>query len=151
VVVDSAPTDTDAADLPPPTDTRGPKAGPATRKAAARPIDRTEKIGMVATSYSLGPGQKFVEIRVHRSTGSKSATSFEWWTEPATALAGTDFSPQTPATVFFPSGVRTVSLFVKLLPNPARKRTAMFYVVLGNTSSASTLSSASKATISLHP
>jgi hypothetical protein len=56
-----------------------------------------------------------------------------------------------PATVFFPSGVRTVSLFVKLLPNASRKRTAQFFVVLGNTSSGTTLSSASKASIALHP
>jgi hypothetical protein len=47
--------------------------------------------------------------------------------------------------------VRTVSLFVKLLPNASRKRTAMFYVVLGNTSSGTALGSASKASIALHP
>jgi len=47
--------------------------------------------------------------------------------------------------------MRTVSLFVKLLPNASRKRTALFYVVLGNTSSGSTLNGASKASISLHP
>ena len=88
---------------------------------------------------------------MHRSTGSKAATSFEWWTEPASALAGTDFVTQAPATVFFPAGVRTVSLFIKLLPNASRKRTALFYVVLGNTSSGSALTSVSKASISLHP
>jgi hypothetical protein len=106
---------------------------------------------MVASSYSFRGGDKFAEIRVHRSTGSKGTTSFEWWTEPASALAGTDFAPQAPATVFFPAGVRTVSLFIKLVPNAARKRTALFYVVLGNTSGGSALSSASKAAISLHP
>jgi serine/threonine protein kinase len=124
------------------------KARPA---AAARPIDKTERIGMTAAAYSFGPGQKFAEIRVHRSTGSKGATSFEWRTEPDSALAGTDFAGQAPATVFFPAGVRTVSLFVKLLPNAARKRTAVFYVVLGNTSSGSALSNVAKASISLHP
>jgi serine/threonine protein kinase len=144
-----APSDTDEA--PTPADLPTPKADPKARNAAARPIDRTEKIGMVAGSYVFGPGQRFAEIRVHRSTGSKGATSFDWWTEPASALADADFAPQMPATVFFPSGMRTVSLFVKLLPNASRKRTALFYVVLGNTSSGSTLSSASKASISLHP
>jgi hypothetical protein len=106
---------------------------------------------MTAAAYAFRSGEKFAEIRVHRSTGSKGTTSFQWWTEPATALAGTDFAAQAPATVFFPSGVRTVSLFIKLLPNAARKRTAQFYVVLGNTSSGSALSSISKASISLHP
>jgi Protein kinase domain len=122
-------------------------------KAAApsRPIDRTERIGMDVSSYSFGAHEKFAEIRVHRSSGTKGGTSFEWWTEPASALAGTDFAPQAPATVFFPAGKQSVSLFVKLLPNAARKRTALFYVVLGNTSSGSALSKASKASISLHP
>jgi serine/threonine protein kinase len=151
-IADSGPADADIDDAPPPVAaTPAPKTDLKTRNAAARPIDKTERIGMLAASYSFRGGDKFAEIRVHRSTGSKGATSFEWWTEPATALAGTDFAPQAPATVFFPAGVRTVSLFIKLLPNTARKRTALFYVVLGNTSSGSTLNSASKASISLHP
>src|SRR5258708_23937532 len=144
-----APSDSDEAS--PPADLPAPKAALKARNAASRPIDRTETIGMVVNSYSFGPGQRFAELRVHRSTGSKDATSFDWWTEPASALADADFAPQMPATVFFPSGVRTVSLFVKLLPNASRKRTALFYVVLGNTSSGSTLSNASKASISLRP
>jgi hypothetical protein len=152
VISDSAPADADIDDAPPPAAAPpAPKTDLKTRNAAARPIDKTEKIGMLSTSYSFRGGEKFAEIRVHRSTGSKATTSFEWWTEPASALAGTDFAPQAPATVFFPAGVRTVSLFIKLLPNTARKRTALFYVVLGNTSSGSALASASKASISLHP
>jgi len=146
-----APADADIDDAPAPADVSAPKPGPKARNLAARPIDRTEKIGMNASSYSFGPGERFAEIRVHRSTGSKGATSFDWWTEPASALAGADFAPQTPATVFFPSGVRTVSLFVKLLPNASRKRTALFYVVLGNTSTGSALSGAAKASVSLRP
>jgi len=152
IIADSAPADADIDDAPPAAGAMpAPKTGLKTQNAAARPIDKTERIGMVVSSYSFRGGEKFAEIRVHRSTGSKATTSFEWWTEPASALAGTDFAPQPPTTVFFPAGVRTVSLFIKLLPNAARKRTALFYVVLGNTSSGSALSSASKASISLHP
>jgi serine/threonine protein kinase len=151
VIADTAPAEADIDDAPPPEATPAPKSVVKTQNATARPIDKTERIGMVANSYSFQGGDKFAEIRVHRSTGSKATTSFEWWTEPASALAGTDFAPQAPATVFFPAGVRTVSLFVKLLPNVSRKRTALFYVVLGNTSSGSALSSVSKASISLHP
>jgi len=151
VIPDSAPADT-ADDAPPPAETPAPKADLKVRNAtAARAIDKTERIGMVASTYSFGPGQKFAEIRVHRLNASRGITSFEWWTEPASALANTDFAPQAPTTVFFAPGVRTVSLFVKLLPNASRKRTALFYVVLGKTSSGSALSSASKAPIALHP
>jgi serine/threonine protein kinase len=151
VIPDSAPADV-ADEAPPPADTPAPKADRKVRNAtAARAVDKTERIGMVASAYSFGPSQKFAEIRVHRSNASQGITSFEWWTEPASALANTDFAPQAPTTVFFPSGVRTVSLFVKLLPNASRKRTALFYVVLGNTSSGSPLSGVSKASIALHP
>jgi serine/threonine protein kinase len=151
IIADSATADTDIDDAPPAEATPAPKAGLKAQNAVARPIDKTERIGMMASSYSFRGDEKFAEVRVHRSTGSKATTSFEWWTEPASALAGTDFAPQAPITVFFPAGVRTVSLFIKLLPNASRKRTALFYVVLGNTSSGSALSSASKTSISLHP
>jgi serine/threonine protein kinase len=152
LIAESASANADLDDAPPPAAaTPAAKTELRTRNAAARPTDKTENIGMPTTAYSFRGGEKFAEIRVHRSTGSKATTSFEWWTEPASAVAGTDFAPQAPATVFFPAGVRTVSLFIKLLPNTARKRTALFYVVLGNTSGGSALSSASKASISLHP
>jgi serine/threonine protein kinase len=150
VIADSGTTDADIDDAPPAEATPAPETLPKTRNPV-RPVDRTERIGLAAGSYSFRAGEKFAEIRVHRSTGSKGATSFQWWTEPASALAGTDFAPQAPTTIFFPAGMRSVSLFIKLLPNTSRKRTALFYVVLGNTSSGSALSSASKASIALHP
>jgi eukaryotic-like serine/threonine-protein kinase len=118
---------------------------------AVRPIDKTEKIGVASDSYSVRRGQKFTEVRVHRSSGSKGGTSFDWWTEPGSALAGTDYAPQAPATISFPAGVHTVSLFIKLLPNASRKRTDVFYVVLGNPSTGSSLGAVSKAVVSLHP
>jgi serine/threonine protein kinase len=151
-VIDSPVADSEINDAPPPAEAK-PTANieKARAAAAARPIDKTERIGLAAAAYSFGSGQKFAEIHVRRSTGSKGATSFEWWTEPDSALAGADFAGQAPATVFFPAGARTVSLFIKLLPNAARKRTAVFYVVLGNTSSGSALSNVAKASISLHP
>ena len=138
-----------------------PPAAPAPSKAdiknrnaapsAARPIDKTEKISLASASYPIGAGQKFAEIRVHRSAGSKGDASFEWWTEPGSALSGDDFAPQAPTTTFFPSGVHTVSLFIKVVPNAARKRPAVFYVVLGNPSTGTLLGAVSKAAVSLHP
>jgi hypothetical protein len=138
-----------------------PPAAPAPSKAdiknrnaapsAARPIDRTEKISLASASYPIGAGQRFAEIRVHRSAGSKGDASFEWWTEPGSALSGDDFAPQAPTTTFFPSGVHTVSLFIKVVPNAARKRPAVFYVVLGNPSTGTLLGAVSKAAVSLHP
>jgi serine/threonine protein kinase len=117
----------------------------------ARPVDTTERIGLVSAAYAIRPSQKFAEIRVHRSTGTKGSTSFQWRTEPGTALPGTDFVPQGPTTTFFPAGVRTVSLFVKIIPDASRKRPLTFYVVLGSPSNGSVLAKTAKATVSLYP
>jgi serine/threonine protein kinase len=117
----------------------------------ARAVNRTEKIDLDSAAYSIRSGQKFAEIRVHRSIASKRPTSFEWHTEQGTALEGKDFAPQAPSTAFFPAGMRSVSLFVKLMPNTSRKRADVFYVVLDNPSSGSSLGALSKSAVSLHP
>jgi serine/threonine protein kinase len=118
---------------------------------AARSTNRAEKIELDSAAYAIRSGQKFAEIRVHRSMASKRPTSFEWHTEPGSALAGTDYAPQAPSTAFFASGLRSVSLFVKLIPNTSRKSTDVFYVVLDNPSSGSSLGAISKSAVSLHP
>jgi hypothetical protein len=119
--------------------------------AAPRPIDKTQRIALGAGMYRIAPGQKFAEIQVHRSQGSNAGTSFEWWTESASALEGVDYVPQTRATMAFSRGKQTASLFVKLLPNASRKRSDVFYVVIGNPSSGSALGSVSKAKVALPP
>jgi hypothetical protein len=131
-----------------------PKSAAKVRAAAptpARPVDNTEKIGFGSAAYSIRPSQRFAEIRVHRSTGAKGATSFQWRTEEGSALAGTDFVPQAPTTTSFPAGARSVTIFVKLIPDASRKRPQEFYVVLSNPSDGSALGKTSKASVSLHP
>jgi serine/threonine protein kinase len=117
----------------------------------ARPVDNTERIGFASAAYSIRPSQKFAEIRVRRSSGTKGTTSFQWRTEEGSALAGTDFVSQGLTTAFFPAGVRTVSLFVKIVPDASRKHPQAFYVVLSNPSNGSALGKTSKATVSLYP
>jgi len=119
--------------------------------SAARPIDKTERISVESASYPIRAGAKFAEVRVRRSSGSKGTTSFDWWTEPGSALAETDYAPQAPTTTFFPAGKHTVSVFIKLLPKSSRKRAEVFYVVLGNPSDGSALGGASKAAVALNP
>lgn len=131
-----------------------PKSAAKVRPAASpppRPADNTEKIGFAAAAYSTRPNQKFVEVRVRRLSGAKGTTSFEWRTEEGSALAGTDFVPQAPTTTFFPAGVRTISLFIKVIPDASRKRPQEFYVLLGNPSSGAALGKTSKAVVTLHP
>jgi serine/threonine protein kinase len=119
--------------------------------AAARAGDKIEKIGLVAGTYRIAPGEKFAEIQVHRTSGANAGTSFEWWTESASAVEGVDYVPQNRATMSFSRGRQTASLFIKLLPNESRKRTDVFYVVIGNPSNGTALGAVSKAKIALPP
>lgn len=128
-----------------------PELKPSRSAAPARAVDKTPKIGIATPLYRIPAGDKFVEIQVQRSLGSKAGTSFEWWTEPASAVEGVDYVPQTQAIMSFPRGKSTMSLFVKLIPNASRKRKDAFYVVIGNPSSGSALGEVSKAKIALLP
>ena len=116
-----------------------------------RLIDKTEKIDIGARAYAIRPDQKFAEIRIHRSSVSKGSTRFDWWTEPASALAGADFVGQAPATTLFPSGKSSVSVFIKLIPNASRKRKGVFYVAIGNPRDGAALGAVAKAVVSLPP
>jgi serine/threonine protein kinase len=137
------------------TDTR-PAETPVKNRSAALPpktrlIDKTQKIDIDARAYAIRPDQKFAEIRIHRSSVSKGSTRFDWWTEPASALAGADFVAQAPATTLFPAGKRSVSVFIKLIPNASRSRKGVFYVAIGNPKDGAALGTVAKATVSLPP
>ena len=106
---------------------------------------------MVAEFLFVWTGEKFAEIKRASLERIQSHDEFRMVDRACLSARGHRLCTASAATVFFPAGVRRVSLFIKLLPNATRKRTALFYVVLGNTSSGSALSSASKASISLHP
>jgi serine/threonine protein kinase len=144
--LDEAPSDEDTPAAKTPVKNRSAGLAPKTRL-----IDKTEKIDIGARAYAIRPDQRFAEIRIHRSTVSKGSTRFDWWTEPASALAGADFVAQGPATTLFPSGKRSVSVFIKLIPNASRKRKGVFYVAIGNPRDGATLGAVAKAEVLLPP
>jgi tRNA A-37 threonylcarbamoyl transferase component Bud32 len=115
----------------------------------ARAVDRTERIAIGAASYRIRPGEKFVEIQVHRSSASRRAASFDWWTEPGTALSGADYVPQARTTKSFLPAARTVTLFVKVYSNASGRASDTFYVVIGNPSDGSALGAVTKASVSI--
>jgi serine/threonine protein kinase len=102
-----------------------------------------------ARSYFIRSDWNFAEIRVHRSFGVEHDATFEWWTEPGSAEAGFDYVPQARTTHVFFRGLRGASVFVKVLANPARKSTRVFYVVIGNPSEANSLGSVTRTAIRL--
>jgi serine/threonine protein kinase len=111
-----------------------PAVSPPSNTAMARrpgsPAD-INRISIAADNYKMRSGQKFAEIRVRGSAGSEEDTSFGWWTEPSTAEPGVDYVAQDRITQWLPRGKRMASLFIRLLPNPARTHPAVFYVVIG--------------------
>ena len=113
---------------------------------------RSESVNTIeigARSYSIRSDWNFAEIRVHRSFGFEDDATFEWWTEPASAQAGFDYVPQTRTTHVFSNGLRSASVFVKVLANPARKSAGVFYVVIGNPSKGNSLGSVTRTAIQL--
>jgi serine/threonine protein kinase len=85
-----------------------------------------------AGDYEARPGERFAEIRVHRSPGLRGDAPFVWWTEGASAKPGVDYVQQTKVTQAFPRGKSSTSFFVKLLPKASRHRPEVFYVAIGD-------------------
>jgi hypothetical protein len=102
-----------------------------------------------ARSYFIRPDLNFAEIRVHRSFGFEDEATFEWWTDPGSAQAGSDYVPQARTTHVFFKGLRGASVFVKILANPARKSARVFYVVIGNPSAGNSLGRVTRTAIRL--
>jgi eukaryotic-like serine/threonine-protein kinase len=88
-------------------------------------------------TYNVLPRQDFAEVRVRRAVKSEGDVRFSWWTEPASARAGTDFVAQGAVTETIAKGMHTASLFVKVLPNDARKQSRLFYIDVSDLSDTS--------------
>jgi serine/threonine protein kinase len=89
-------------------------------------------VAISASDYEVRPGERFAEIRVHRSAGLRDEVPFVWWTEAASAKPGVDYVPQPKVTQRFPKGRSSTSFFVKLLPGSSRIRPEVFYVAIGD-------------------
>jgi eukaryotic-like serine/threonine-protein kinase len=131
------------ADLPPaaPVETGSanpPVAVARTQRAETGALKPAGNILLPERTYSVRPRQDFAEVRVRRAARSVGDVRFSWWTEPASAAAGTDFVAQGPVTASFTKGMRTASLFVKVLPSDSRRQRKVFYVDVSDLSGAAT-------------
>lgn len=107
------------------------------------------EITFVASHYRVRPGGNFAEVRVKRSGGANAAASFEWWTEPGTADRDFDYLPQARIAQRIAKDGRSVSLFIKILPNPARRNPATFSVVIGSSDKGTALGPITRTVVSL--
>jgi serine/threonine protein kinase len=124
-------------------------AGGAVLPAAS--IEKPNKLSISSEAYRIGAGGHFAEIHVRRSSRSGGVTSFVWWTEPSSAMPGIDYVPQARVTQFLPAGRSIGTLFVKILPNESRNRSAVFYVVIGEPSNGTSLGRVTRTSVRLPP
>jgi serine/threonine protein kinase len=84
-----------------------------------------------ASNYRVRSGERFAEIRVHRSSLG-SDTPFVWWTEAASAKPGIDYVHQGKVVQSFPKGKSSTSFFVKLVPKASRAQPEVFYIAIAD-------------------
>jgi len=93
----------------------------------AKPATTADSSMVTVDGYQVSSGDRYVEVRVHRNQLRKGS-SFEWWTEPATARQGVDYVRQGKAIQTFPTAGLATRFYVKLLPGPGRTQPDFFYV-----------------------
>jgi serine/threonine protein kinase len=111
-----------------------PSLTPATQSPSIAKVrtDGSRTRFLSASGYDARPGERFAEIRVHRSPRLHGEIPFVWWTEAASAKPGVDYVQQTKVTQSFPKGKSSTSFFVKLLPKASRHRPEVFYIAIGD-------------------
>ena len=131
-----------AAPQPPPR-----SAIPGPRPAPVKaPID---SVSIAAGYYKIGARKNFAEVHVRRSNGSGGDTTFTWWTEPGTALPGTDYVATARTIQLLSERSQMASLFVRLVPNVARKHRVVFYVVIAEPGNGASLGRVTRAAVVL--
>ena len=136
------------APAPPPDTVEPVVAKPMVRHHA--PAAPLPDITLTAQTLKVAAGQRFAEVRIRRNEVSDRALRFSWWTEDGSARAGFDYLGQPKTTASFAPGSRTASVFVKVLPNDARRQAAAFKVMIGNPSDGGSVGE-NKATVMLAP
>jgi serine/threonine protein kinase len=120
-----------------------------TRRDVSRsklPTASTNPLVVSASDYRVRSGERFAEIRVHRSSLG-SDTPFVWWTEAASAKPGIDYVHQGKVLQSFPKGKSSTSFFVKLVPEASRSQPEVFYIAIAEAGRGASSSKAARAAI----
>jgi serine/threonine protein kinase len=163
----NSPVASDVATLPPstPTDLGSQLAAPPTQSVTVAVPENVapsiavftprrtavNEISFSAETYRVRSDEHFAEIDIHHSSESRVTSSFEWWTEGASARAGIDFIAQNRTTKIFPIGRHWTKLFVRIVPNAERAHVQTFYVNIAQPSAGSKLGAVARAAILIPP
>jgi serine/threonine protein kinase len=137
----------------PAVDTQSQAANQAKRDAdrTRLPTVPTESPVVSVGSYTVRSGERFAEIRVHRSSRSDSDTPFVWWTEAASAKPGIDYVQQGKAIQSIPKGKSSTSFFVKLVPKASRTQPEVFYIAIATAGLSASSGQVARAAVWLPP
>jgi serine/threonine protein kinase len=116
-------------------------------KNIRRDANRSKLPMVSASNYRVRFGERFAEIRVHRSSRLGSDTPFVWWTEAASAKPGIDYVHQGKAIQSFPKGKSSTSFFVKLVPKPSRTQPEVFYIAIAEAGRGASSSQVARAAV----
>jgi hypothetical protein len=117
---------------------------PAPQLPAAIMEPRT--ISLASEKFVVLPGSSTATIQVDRTGEVGDAATFKWWTQSAGAKSGRDYIGKSQIAQF-EAGQTSIQLPVRILANPNRKHTEMFYVVIGEPGDEATLIPNSRAAV----
>lgn len=106
-----------------------PEPDPAPAADSAAP--QAALVSLSSDRYVVRARQRTLEITVQRSGNLSAASSFRWWTQPASAHSGDDYLGTRDRLVTLQPGEDIAHLSVRILPNPHRRHIEMFYVAIG--------------------
>ncbi|HTW74564.1 MAG TPA: protein kinase [Steroidobacteraceae bacterium] len=88
-------------------------------------------VAFAASHYAVDDNAPAARLVVRRTGRSRGNVRFVWWTVPDSAKADVDYAPLGLRTELIPSGQRDLTIYVPIISNPLRHKTATFYVALG--------------------
>jgi serine/threonine protein kinase len=141
--MDDGPQDATAAKTPSEPSETPPQAA----KNTKREVKRSQLPKVSAGNYRVRSGERFAEIRVHRSSRLGGDAPFVWWTEAASAKPGIDYVHQGKAIQSFPKGKNSTSFFVKLVPKSSRTQPEVFYIAISEAGRGATSGQVARAAV----
>jgi hypothetical protein len=109
-------------------------------------IREPQTISLSSERFVVLPGKSTATIQVVRTGDTGDVTKFKWWTQPSGAKPGKDYVANSQVAQF-DAGEKSVQLPVRILANPQRKHTEMFYVVIGESGDATASINNRRATV----
>jgi hypothetical protein len=109
-------------------------------------ITEPRTISLASEKFVVMPRSSTATIQVDRTGEAGDAATFKWWTQSAGAKSGRDYIGKSQIAQFA-AGETSIQLPVRILANPNRKHTEMFYVVIGEPGDEATLIPKSRAAV----